>query len=37
MDHVIAQLREQVLDAAQQQHTILIEGVSLKAFMAILR
>ena len=32
MDHVIAQLREQVLDAAQQQHTILIEGGSTKNF-----
>ena len=32
MDHVIAQLREQVLDAAQQQHTILIEGGGTKSF-----
>jgi glycolate oxidase FAD binding subunit len=32
MDHVIAQLREQVLDAARQQHTILIEGGGTKNF-----
>ena len=32
MDHVIAQLREQVQDAAQQQHTILIEGGGTKNF-----
>jgi glycolate oxidase FAD binding subunit len=32
MDHVIAQLREQVLDAARQQHTILIEGGGSKNF-----
>ncbi|MEI8401334.1 MAG: glycolate oxidase subunit GlcE [Alcaligenaceae bacterium] len=32
MDHVIAQLREQVLDAAQQKHTILIEGGGTKNF-----
>ena len=32
MDHVIAQLREQVLDAVQQQHTILIEGGGTKKF-----
>ena len=32
MDHVIAQLREQVLDAAQQKHTILIEGGGTKKF-----
>lgn len=32
MDHVIAQLREQVLDAAQQKYTILIEGGGTKNF-----
>ena len=32
MDHVIAQLREQVLDAAQQKRTILIEGGGTKKF-----
>ena len=32
MDHVIAQLREQVVEAAQQQHTILIEGGGTKNF-----
>ena len=32
MDHVIAQLREQVLDAAQQKQTILIEGGGTKNF-----
>ena len=32
MDHVIAQLREQVLDAAQKKHTILIEGGGTKNF-----
>ena len=32
MDHVIAQLREQVLDAAQQKHTILIAGGGTKNF-----
>jgi len=32
MDHVIAQLREQVLDAAQRKHTLLIEGGGTKKF-----
>lgn len=32
MDHLIAQLRAQVLDAVQQQHTILIEGGGTKNF-----
>jgi len=32
MDHVIAQLRAQVLDAARQQQTILIEGGGTKNF-----
>ena len=32
MDHVIAQLREQVSEAAQQRHTILIEGGGTKNF-----
>lgn len=32
MDHVIAQLREQVLDAARQQQTIVIEGGGSKSF-----
>ncbi len=32
MDHVIAQLREQVLEAAQQKHAILIEGGGTKNF-----
>ena len=32
MDHVIAQLRQQVLDAAQQKHTILIQGGGTKNF-----
>ncbi len=32
MDHVIAQLREQVLDAARQKRTILIEGGGTKKF-----
>ena len=32
MDHVIAQLREQVQDAAQQKHTILIKGGGTKDF-----
>ncbi|PHY05144.1 MAG: glycolate oxidase subunit GlcE [Alcaligenaceae bacterium] len=32
MDHVIAQLREQVLDAAKQKHTIRIEGGRTKDF-----
>jgi glycolate oxidase FAD binding subunit len=32
MDHVIAQLREQVSEAAQQRHTILIEGGGTKSF-----
>ena len=32
MDHVIAQLREQVLDAANKKNTILIEGGGTKGF-----
>ena len=32
MDHVITQLREQVLEAAHQQHTLLIEGGGTKGF-----
>ncbi len=32
MDHVIAQLREQVLDAARQRNTVLIEGGGTKNF-----